>query len=780
MFHCPFCLSAIKEKEKLEEHVECCRENEPAKATFPKNKKIKFKDQKYMLKAPVTMYGDFESLLVKVNKTFGGKSEIKSEHKACGFSLVITSPYFPRRERRYRGEDAAKKFIEVLYEERNKCLKFIQKESHKKMNLTPEEKEAHKKATTCWICGEKGFTKTGKVASPQNKAEQKHLRILRPHLATCEMDMEKIPSLEEVMKNRKKQLHDFHPDKNSKLEEKERKEKEEKCKKLVAAFRSIIDYFKKHNLSEVVVERDELDEILDDEEMPIYEGKILKDYAKVRDHDHFTGEYRGAAHSKCNFKLQVERKNAKIPVFFHNLQNYDAHHIMNGLSYYGRNLDDGVLEIQGEINQKIEVLGKSLEQFFRIKLGNHLIIKDSFNFLSYSLDKLVKDRKSTQNLPELFPATYAFFKEKYDHLSEDAFELLTRKGVYPYSYMDSHAKFTEDKLPPIEAYRNDLTGEELSEEDYKFAKTIWNTFQLQNLGQLHDLYVSTDTHLLADVFNGFRDSTHSQLQLDPAHYVTLPSLSWSAALKVTNVNLELIDDIDMYLFVEKIKLGGYAAVVEHFAKANNKYLKNYEAEKPTSYIFSTDCTNNYGAAMKMSLPVGGFKWVENVSMFTEEYIKNLEADQSIGYFIEADLEYPDHLHDAHDSFPLGPEKIKITSNMLSDYQNNLAEKLGNKPGGTKLCLTLNDKEKYTCHYRQLKQMLYMGMKLKKVHRVLQFNQSAWLQTYIDMNTENRREAQDSGNKCKASNSKLMNNALFGKENNMKIIYSYIYFNRKNL
>merc|ERR1711973_441909 len=267
-FHCPFCLSAIKKKEKLEEHVDCCRENEPAKATFPKNKNIKFKDQKNMLKAPITMYGDFESLLVKVNKTFGGKSEIKSEHKACGFSLVITSPYFPRREHQYRGENAERRFLEVLYEERNRCLDFIQKESHKKMHLTPEEEEAHKKATTCWICGEKGFTKTRKVASPQNKAEQKHLKILRPHLATCEMDIEKIPTIAEVMKNRKLQLNNNHPDKNSHLDEKKRKEKEEKCKKLVAAFRSIIDYFKKHNLSEVVVERDELDELLKDEEMP--------------------------------------------------------------------------------------------------------------------------------------------------------------------------------------------------------------------------------------------------------------------------------------------------------------------------------------------------------------------------------------------------------------------------------------------------------------------------------------------------------------------------------
>merc|ERR1711954_151003 len=103
------------------------------------------------------MYGDFESLLVKVNKTFGGKSEIKSEHKACGFSLVITSPYFPRREHRYRGENAERKFLEVLFNERNRCLKFIQKESHKKMHLTPEEKEAHKKSNYMLDMWEKGF-----------------------------------------------------------------------------------------------------------------------------------------------------------------------------------------------------------------------------------------------------------------------------------------------------------------------------------------------------------------------------------------------------------------------------------------------------------------------------------------------------------------------------------------------------------------------------------------------------------------------------------------------
>ena len=329
--------------------------------------------------------------------------------------------------------------------------------------------------------------------------------------------------------------------------------------------------------------------------------------------------------------------------------------------------------------------------------------------------------------------------------------------------MDSHAKFAEDKLPPREAYKNDLTEEELSEEEYNFAKEIWNTFQLQNLGQLHDLYLSTDTNLLADVFNGFRDLAYDVYKLDPAHYVTAPSLSWSAAMKVTKVNLEIIKDIDMSLFIDKVIVGGYAAVVEHFAKANNKYLESYDPEKPTSYIFSTDCTNEYGAAMKKFLPKDGFMWVEDVTMFTEEYLKNLKPDQAIGYFIEADLEYPEVLHDLHNSFPLGPEKTNIKKDMLSEYQNNLAEKLGFKPGGEKVCLTLNDKKKYSCHYLQLQQMLEMGMKLSKVHRVLQFSQSPWLQQYIDLNTNNRREAQQAGNKCLEALFILMNNAFFGKE-----------------
>ena len=756
-YYCPFCQYPFVKKEECEDHQEYCREKDPVKINFPKKKILKFENIKHMIKVPFIITCDFECLIVEKGSSVGNKSEIKSNHKPCGFSIVTTSDYFPRNEILYRGENALTKFLDELEKERNRILKLIKEESHKEMSLTAKEEEEFQNARECWICGESDFSEplpaNIKKAKRKNPHCTNHLKILGPFLGECEMEKTRIPSIKEVSNRRKEIVLELHPDKNSHLDEKTRKDKEEKCKKILSSFQILKDYIIKQKLDDAATsdQSEEWEHCIDEKDISKYKRKILKDHMKVRDHDHFNGKFRGAAHSKCNIKLRVKRKNAKIPVFFHNGTNYDFHIVLEGLS-------------KTEKVPQIGVIAKSLESFIQMSIGKHLVLKDSYRFLSYSLEKLVEDRKDVPNtsLAKLFPATYDFFKQNYPHLPEDEFELLTRKGIYPYSYMDSHAKFDEDKLPPIEAYRNDLTGEELSEEDYEFAKDIWSTFQLQNLGQLHDLYLSTDTHLLADVFNGFRDLAYDVYKLDPAHYLTAPSLSWEAALKVTKVKLQLLDDIDMSLFADNMMNGGYAAVVEHFAKANNTYLKDYDSEKPTSYIFSTDCTNNYGAAMRMSLPTDGFQWVEDASMFTEEYIKNLEADGAIGYFIEADLEYPDYLHDAHDSFPLGPEKIKITSNMLSDYQKNLAEKLGTKPGGTKLCLTLNDKEKYTCHYIQLKQMLVMGLKLKKVHRVLQYNQSKWLKPYIDMNTENRRLAQKRGNKCLEALFKLLINAYFGK------------------
>ena len=768
---CPFCLHGFKYAKKLEEHIEYCRKKDPVRTVFPKDLNIEFKEIRNMVRPPFTIYCDFECIIVKDKRRQGDKSEIKSVHKPCGFCIVTTSPYFERNEICYRGEDADVKFVDALLNERNRLLKLINENSHEEMEPTAEEKKAWHEAKECWICEEE-FLDSANVQKMLDAT--KHLNTMRPFLSECEMDIGKIPSMTEVKQQRKKILLHLHPDKaeQNNLDEETKLEREEEVKKKIAGFQWLRNYLLEHKLdADTDIDKwveeirnyllkhkldVDIDKWMEDEkEISAYILTIKKSFEKVMDHDHFDGSYRGAAHSKCNILFRVKRKHARIPVFFHNLANYDSHIVVDGWNKYNEQNDENV---------PIEVLAKTFEKFFQIKLGKHLQLRDSFCFLSYSLDKLVKYRKTIPNtsLPELFPNTYDFFKKNYPNLPDTAFKLLTRKGVYPYSYMDSFDKFYEEKLPPIEAYKNDLTGEDLTEEEYQFAQELWKILGLKNLAELHDLYLSTDTNLLADVFNGHRDMAYKEYQLDPANYVTAPSLSWSAALKKSKVKLQLIDDVDMSLFVDECLTGGYAAVVEHYAKANNPYLKEYDPEKPNSYILNTDCTNQYGACMKMHLPTGGFKWVEDTSIFTEEFIKKLESDQAIGYFIQADLEYPDYLHEAHNSFPLGPEKFKINKDLLSDYQRKLTEKLGLKAGGTKVCLTLNDKNKYSCHYLQLKQMIEMGMKLKKVHKVMQFNQSNWLESYIDLNTENRRKAQKLGDKCLELFYKLMNNSFFGK------------------
>ena len=166
--------------------------------------------------------------------------------------------------------------------------------------------------------------------------------------------------------------------------------------------------------------------------------------------------------------------------------------------------------------------------------------------------------------------------------------------------------------------------------------------------------------------------------------------------------------------------------------------------------------------MSQYLPTGGFEWIDLQTECPEywtQFIKKQQDEQDEGYIVEVDLEYPKELHDKHDTFPLAPEHLDIKREMLSSYQIELAEELGVKVGGEKLCLTLNDKKNYICHYRNLKLYLKKGMKLGKVHKILKFKQSKWLAEYIELNTILRKNA---SNDFEKDFSKLMNNSFFGK------------------
>ena len=304
-----------------------------------------------------------------------------------------------------------------------------------------------------------------------------------------------------------------------------------------------------------------------------------------------------------------------------------------------------------------------------------------------------------------------------------------------------------------------MNNEHISDEQYKHAQNVWDTFNLKTMGDYHDLYLQSDILLLADVFENFRKTCLQYYKLDPCHYFTSPGLSWDAMLKMTNVKLKLIVDIDMYQFIEKGMRGGISYIANRYGKANNKYMQAYDEKAPSKYIMYLDANNLYGWAMSQYLPTGNFKWLSQKQIEEIDLAKYTENSKK-GLILEVDLEYPQELHDLHNDYPLAAEKICVTENMLSPYCKQILEKFNITIGQVKkLIPTLADKQKYVLHYRNLQLYLDLGLKLKKVHRVLMFNQSPWLKQYIDFNTQKRTNAKNSFEK---DFFKLMNNSVFGK------------------
>ena len=157
--------------------------------------------------------------------------------------------------------------------------------------------------------------------------------------------------------------------------------------------------------------------------------------------------------------------------------------------------------------------------------------------------------------------------------------------------------------------------------------------------------------LLTDVFENFRKVCKKYYNLDPAWYYTTPGLAWDAMLKMTQVEMELLSDPQMYLMIENGKRGGIAVVSKRYSKANNKYMgKNYNPEEKSKYILYLDANGLYATAMSKPLPVKDFKWMNK---------EELENWKNIPCILEVDLEYPENLHDLHNQYPLAPEKIKV-------------------------------------------------------------------------------------------------------------------------
>ena len=176
--------------------------------------------------------------------------------------------------------------------------------------------------------------------------------------------------------------------------------------------------------------------------------------------------------------------------------------------------------------------------------------------------------------------------------------------------MDSWEKFDENTLPSKKDFFSNLNLEDISDEDYTHAQKVWNIFKIKNLGEYHDLYVQSDTLLLADIFENFRNMCLNIYELDPVYFVSAPGLAWQACLKKTKVELELLTDCDVILMTEKGIRSGICQATYRYAKSNNKYMKNYNKNFESSYIESLDANNLYRWAMSQKLPVNYFKWIK--------------------------------------------------------------------------------------------------------------------------------------------------------------------------
>ena len=452
---------------------------------------------------------------------------------------------------------------------------------------------------------------------------------------------------------------------------------------------------------------------------------------RVRDHCHYTGCYRGAAHNTCNLKY---RKPESVPVFFHNLTGYDSHLFIKKLGSSNKketiecipNNEEKYITFTKTIitGQYTNKKGESKNKTFKI------VFKDSLKFMSSSLGALVN------NLPK------NGFKNISKYYTPEQVELIKQKGFYPYEYMNTEEKFNDTKLPPREVFYSKLSGKGITEKNYKHACNVWNTFKMKTFKDYHKLYNETDVLLLADVFENFRNLCLKIYGLDPVYYYTAPGLAWDACLNMTNINLELLSDPNMLLMFEKGIRGGISIISNRYGEANNKYMGNrFNKNKLSKYLMYLDANNLYGSAMSEKLPIHSFKWLSSGEMeklFNNRVVQIWEKTPCI---LEVDLEYPENLHDLHNDYPFCPERVECKNRV------------------EKLIPNLRNKTKYVIHYKNLIQCLKAGLKLKKIHRGIKFIESEWMKPYIEMNTNLRTQAK---NNFEKDFFKLMNNSVFGK------------------
>ena len=329
-------------------------------------------------------------------------------------------------------------------------------------------------------------------------------------------------------------------------------------------------------------------------------GKDVERAARVIHHCHLSETLFAVAHSKCNFRTRITNF---LPVFFHNLSRYDARHILKQLKLKVPEELSAIAQtdetfIYFSVNMPVGSYTKKSGK--TVKLFQSMRFLDSYQFVSQNLDNLAKTLKT---------GDFLLPKEFFSNIPDQLFCKLTQKGFFPYSFLDSFAKF-EEFLPDFgDSWKNSLTGEvDITLQDYQHALGIYKKFGCTNLGDYHDVYLNTDVLLLADIFEKFRSVCLNVYYLDPAHFYSAPNLSWESMLISTRVKLGLLEDVEMLLFFDRGIRGGINEVGElPHSTANNPHLNIFDPSQKSTFGAFYDVTSLYAGTMQKKMPRGNYR-----------------------------------------------------------------------------------------------------------------------------------------------------------------------------
>ena len=390
----------------------------------------------------------------------------------------------------------------------------------------------------------------------------------------------------------------------------------------------------------------------------------------------------GYAHNKCNLRYKLKKDNVNddylINVFAHNSQNFDQSFLIRAL----HNLDNKI---------PFSCLPRNSNKFISVQIGS-IIFKDSYLFLDKGLDYLTKTIDDIDRI---------LLKQEFG----ENYQLLTKKGIYPYDYFDNPKKYNEQKLPNKEEFFNKINNKNISDDVYNHAKNVFEKFKCKNLLDYSILYLKTDLCHISDVFQKFSNFAYETYEIDPRHSYKLPGFSWQAMLKLTEIELELISDPDMYLFLMDTIRGGVSVCNKKHVIADNKYIdKNTKNNK---YLLYLDANNLYGFSMIQPLPYKNFRWSNNLTL-----------DKLQTGIYEVDIEIPKELHEKFKDYPLASEIKSIPKNNLSEDQKYLNNKLDIK-------------------YTEKDKKLILDLLPKKIKK---FEEKPFLKDYIDLNTNLRKKS----------------------------------------